>query len=124
MALLVLSGGGRMKAVEKMAKTEESKDLSCGGINTHDTANADNNGEFGLRLNKEVASTLGSAASTDKSTLLRAILFHILLGLLENKLTLCAARLGGSELLLGGFGSELLLEGSLLKKGLRHGRDL
>lgn len=49
---------------------------------------ADNKGELGLRLHKEVARILGCAPGTDELTLLRPILLYVLLGLLEYHLPL------------------------------------
>jgi hypothetical protein len=109
------------RGVVELAETEELEDLPGGGIHTHDTADADDEGDLGLGLDEEVASRLGSAASTDERALLRAVLLDVLLGLLEDELPLVAAGLGSLSLaLLEASGGGLLVV-LLLEEGLGHG---
>jgi len=97
--------------VVKLTQTEKLEDLLGLGVDTHDTADTDDQENLGHVLDEVVAEVLGLALGTDESALVGAVLLHVLLSTLEDDLA-------GSLLGLGVLGLELLTLGLDVIKGL------
>ena len=105
-------GGGLVETDEDtvvdLSQTEESKDLAGTGADTVDTTDTDDEGKTGLGLTEEVAVVAGLTTEVDELALGSTVLSGVLLGALEDDVSL------GAELSLG----ELLLAKELHELGL------
>ena len=112
-------------AVVDLSQAEESEDLAGAGADTVDTADADDKGKAGLGLTEEVAVVAGLAAEVDELALLGTVLSGVVLGTLEDDVSL-GAELSLGELLGAEEGHELglrllvLLDDSLGSRNSGH----
>lgn len=109
--------------VVKLTKTEELHDLLGLGGNSDDTANTDDQTQFGFSRDEESAVDLGLAAVGDGKLFGGLVLFVVLLGA-SFELDDIGGSLGFGGLSSSSLGSgQLLLSGLLLKDGFRalHG---
>jgi len=106
--------------VVDLAQTEELQDLLSLGGSSVDTTNADNEENLRLRLNEKTALVLSLPLHADITPLLVSVLFHVLLGPLEDFLAVDLALLLECNIL-GLAGRFDFLEGfPLLEEGLRN----
>ena len=122
-------GGGLVEADEDavvdLSQAEESEDLAGAGADTVDTADADDKGKAGLGLTEEVAVVAGLTTEVDELALLGTVLSGVVLGTLEDDVSL-GAELSLGELLGAEEGHELglrllvLLDDSLGSRNSGH----
>jgi hypothetical protein len=84
-------------SVVDLTQAQELQDFLGLGGHTHDTADADNEEELGHVLDEVVAGILGLATGADEGLLVLTVLLHVLLGALEDHLTVGFVGLGEKE---------------------------
>jgi hypothetical protein len=67
-----------------LSKSKELENLSDLGVNSLGTSDSDNDGQFRLRFNVEVASLLGLSSQSDGVLLQSSVLLNVLLSSLED----------------------------------------
>lgn len=107
------------RCIEDLAQAQQLQDLADLGGHAVDTTDADNQGQLGLGLHKEVTSCPSGALGVNHGLLCGGVLLDVSLGALEHAL---AALLGRGLLLLAltqRLGAELLTRRALLQHALR-----
>jgi len=102
-----------------LEKTKELKSLALLGVDLVDTLDTDDEDKLGLGGNVVAALGLGDTGETDLLALCVAVLLDVLLGALEDLLTLLLVLLLARVTLSGLVGALLLLRLALLEQSLR-----